>query len=147
MGRSQETFNKKENEKKKQKKKKDKEQKREERKSSGASSMADMIAYVDEYGNIVDTPPDLSNKVKINADDIDISGGFVREEVEEVPPHGIVSFFDQSKGFGFILDSVNKEKLFVHVNNTSEPIKENDKVTYTVERGAKGLNAVNVKKI
>ncbi len=58
-----------------------------------------------------------------------------------------MSFFDTSKGFGFILDSINQEKYFVHVSGLLEPIKENDKVTYELERGQKGMNAVRVKKI
>jgi hypothetical protein len=63
MGRSQETFNKKEVKNKKEKKRKDKEKKRLIRKETGKkSSFDDMIAYVDEYGKISSTPPDPSKK-------------------------------------------------------------------------------------
>ena len=58
-----------------------------------------------------------------------------------------MSFFDHSKGFGFIIDSINQEKYFVHVSGLLEDIEENDKVTYELERGQKGMNAVRVKKI
>ena len=74
MDRSQGTFNKKEKEKKKLKKRKDKEKKKEERKinSDKGKSEDEMIAYVDSYGNISSTPPDPSQKKKVNAADIQI---------------------------------------------------------------------------
>ena len=46
-----------------------------------------------------------------------------------------------------IIDSKSQEKYFVHVSGLLEEIKENDKVTYELEKGLKGLNAVRVKKI
>src|SRR5690606_34512367 len=103
MGKSQETWNKKENEKKKQKKKKEKEARKEERKANKGSSFE--IAYVDEFGNFSSTPPDPTTKTKINEADIQVS----------VPRHaaptqadlirtGIVTFFNDSKGYGFIKD-------------------------------------------
>ena len=58
-----------------------------------------------------------------------------------------MSFFDDSKGFGFIIDSKNQEKYFVHVSGLIDEIKENDKVSYELEKGMKGMNAVRVKKI
>jgi len=58
---------------------------------------------------------------------------------------GIVSFFDDSKGFGFIKDSENKQDIFVHVNGLLEPIKEGNKVSFEVVKGLKGPNAINVK--
>jgi cold shock CspA family protein len=148
MGRSQETWNKKETEKKKQKKKKDKEAKKEERKASAGenNSLEDMMAYVDEYGNITSTPPDPLKKIKINTDDIVIG----------VPKHdpniiidpirkGIVTFFNESKGYGFIKDSANGESIFVHANGLVDQIKENNKVSFEVEMGPKGPNAISVK--
>lgn len=149
MGRSQETFSKKENEKKKQKKKKEKEEKREERKAnaSNGNSLDDMIAYVDADGNITDTPPDPNQKKKeIKHEDIQL-GATKREDIEEdIIRTGIVSFFNDSKGYGFIRDKNTQESIFVHMNGLTEPIKENNKVTFEIERGPKGLNAVNVKK-
>ena len=108
------------------------------------------MAYVDFNGNLVDTPPDPSMKVEIEADDI-VLGIPKKEEgdVEEFDPvrSGKVSFFDSSKGFGFIIDSENNEKYFVHVSGLIDEIFENDKVSYELEKGMKGMNAVRVKKI
>ncbi|MCK8495820.1 MULTISPECIES: cold-shock protein [Spirosoma] len=59
-------------------------------------------------------------------------------------PTGTVKFFNEGKGFGFIKPDEGGEDVFVHVSGTIDQIRENDKVTYDVERGKKGLNAVNV---
>lgn len=149
MAKSQETYSKKENEKKRIKKKKEKEARKEDRKNnSGSSSLADMMVYVDEFGNLTETPPDPTQKKKeVKAEDIDITGVYVGDENETSELTGIVSFFDTSKGFGFIRSMNGQEKYFVHVNGLLEPIKENDKVTFELERGLKGMNAVKVKKI
>ena len=149
MGKSQETFNKKEKEKKKLRKKKEKEERKEERKanSNKGQSLDSMIAYVDEEGNFSSTPPDPKQKKKeISTEDIQI-GAAKRETIEEdVVRTGIVTFFNESKGYGFIKDKDSQESVFVHMNGLMEPIKENNKVTFEVEKGPKGLNAVNVKK-
>ncbi|NQV14332.1 cold shock domain-containing protein [bacterium] len=58
---------------------------------------------------------------------------------------GIVTFFNDSKGYGFIKDSETKESVFVHVNNILEEIKEDNVVTFEVEMGQKGPAAVRVK--
>ena len=60
---------------------------------------------------------------------------------------GKVSFFDSSKGFGFIIDSMNNEKYFTHVSGLVDTIIENDKVSFELERGMRGMNAVKVTKI
>ena len=74
MGRAQESFNKKEVRNKKEKKRKEKEKKRLARKESEKkSSLDDMIAYVDENGNITDTPPDPTKKKEIKAESIDLN--------------------------------------------------------------------------
>ncbi|MBX9852538.1 MAG: cold shock domain-containing protein [Cytophagaceae bacterium] len=146
MAKSQETWNKKEAEKKKEKKRKEKEQKKEERKANkGGNSLDDMMAYVDEYGNITSTPPDPTKKIKVNEEDIQIS----------IPKHedgpkgdgmrtGTVTFFNESKGYGFIKDKDTQESIFVHVKSLIDPIKENSRVTYKVEKSPKGLSAVEV---
>ena len=147
MGRSQESFNKKEVRNKKEKKRKEKEKKRQARKddNSKGNSLDDMIAYVDENGNIVDTPPDPEKKTEVKAEDIQISVP-AGEEVEMDPIRkGTVNYFNDSKGFGFIVDSETKESIFVHVNNTLEQIKEGNYVSFEVEPGPKGPVAVNVK--
>ncbi len=149
MGKSQETFNKKDKEKKRLKKRQDKQAKREERKANPKrSGLDDMIAYVDEYGNVTDTPPDPSKKIKIKAEDIEL-GIPKKEEGEEVDPvrKGTVEFFNSEKGFGFIKENDSNEKYFVHVSSLTEEIVEGEKVSFELEKGLKGLNAVRVKKI
>lgn len=148
MAKSQETFNKKEKEKKRLKKRQDKLLKKEERKAnSDGGGLDNMMAYVDEYGNISDTPPDPTlKKKKINADNIEI-GVPKREEVDVEANQGKVVFFNESKGYGFIKDNNTQDNYFCHVNGLIDEIKENDLVTYDLEKGAKGMNAVNVKKI
>ena len=58
---------------------------------------------------------------------------------------GTVKFYNESKGFGFIVDEENGNELFVHVSGLIDEIKENDEVTYDVADGRKGPNAVDVK--
>lgn len=58
---------------------------------------------------------------------------------------GIVKFFNESKGFGFIKDAETGQEYFVHVTGLVDKIKEDDKVTFEVTEGRKGLNAINVK--
>lgn len=147
MGKSQETFNKKEKEKKRLKKRQEKLARREERKAGPKKSLDDMIMYVDEYGNFTETPPDHTKKKKIKAEDIEI-GIPRREDIEvEAIRNGKVEFFNHDKGFGFIKENETQEKFFVHVSSLDEPIEENDKVSFEVEQGMKGLNAVRVKRI
>ncbi|MCC6373014.1 MAG: cold shock domain-containing protein [Bacteroidia bacterium] len=56
---------------------------------------------------------------------------------------GVVKFFNEAKGFGFIKEESGQE-IFVHVSALKEDIRENDQVTFDVENGKKGLNAINV---
>ena len=58
---------------------------------------------------------------------------------------GKVKFFNESKGFGFIKDADSQEEYFVHSSGLNETITENDEVTFDLQEGRKGLNAVNVK--
>ena len=60
--------------------------------------------------------------------------------------NGIVKFYNDSKGFGFIKDTQTEKEYFVHASGLKENIRENDKVTFDLQEGKKGLNAVNVKK-
>jgi CspA family cold shock protein len=59
--------------------------------------------------------------------------------------NGKVKFFNESKGFGFIKDTESEKEYFVHVSGLIDRIKENDEVTFELQQGKKGLNAVNVK--
>ncbi|HNU88320.1 MAG TPA: cold shock domain-containing protein [Ferruginibacter sp.] len=143
-----ETWNKKEREKKKKQKKKEKAEKRQEQRenTNKGDNPASMIAYVDEYGNLSDTPPDPRKRISIKAEDIEIS-------IPRYDPAndiaggrtGIISFFNHDKGFGFIKDQQNGESVFVHINALSEPVAENNKVSFEIEMGPRGANAINVK--
>ena len=145
MGRSQETFNKKEVRNKKEKKRKEKEAKSLARREGEKSSMDDMIAYVDENGMITDEPVDPGKKKAVKLEDIEISvpKGIAREDEDPVRK-GTVTFFNESKGFGFIKDMETKQDIFMHVNNIIGEIKEGNLVTYEVEMGQRGPTAVKV---
>ena len=147
MGRSQETFNKKDVKNKKEKKRKEKEKKRLARKESEKKgSLDDMIAYVDENGMLTSTPPDPSKKKDIKSEDIEIN--IPKRDPDQKPDpirKGVVSFFNESKGYGFIRDSETQESVFVHVNNVLEDIGEGNIVSFEVEMGPKGPTAVRVK--
>ncbi|PKP22764.1 MAG: cold-shock protein [Bacteroidetes bacterium HGW-Bacteroidetes-21] len=58
---------------------------------------------------------------------------------------GIVKFYNESKGFGFIKDQASEKEYFVHASGLVDEINENDEVTFDLQEGKKGLNAVNVK--
>ena len=149
MAKSQQTFNKLEKEKKRLKKREDKIKKKNARKAEAAENPQGIqFAYVDFNGNLVDTPPDPEDKVKIEADNI-VLGVPKKEDLPEPDPirKGKVSFFDTSQGFGFIIDAEDSEKYFCHVSGLIDEIAENDKVEFELEKGMKGLNAVRVKKI
>ena len=148
MAKSTETFSKKEKEKKRLKKAQDKKERAEDRKSNSGKgkSLEDMMAYIDEHGNISSTPPDPSRKIKINSEDIQVGVAKREDIVQEIVRNGVVSFFNESKGYGFIKDLLSQESVFVHVNGLTEQVKENDKVTFETEQGQKGLTAVKVKK-
>lgn len=142
-----ETWNKKEREKKKRQDKKEKAERKQERKENkNTSDPESMYAYLDENGNLSSKPPDPRKKIIINVEDIEI--GVPKHEPvnpEDLIRTGIVTFFNNEKGYGFIKDIVSQESVFVHVNSVSEPIKENNKVSFEVEMGPKGANAVNVR--
>jgi cold shock CspA family protein len=147
MGRSQETFSKKEVRNKKEKKRKEKEQKRVKKKSEGKkSSFDDMIAYVDELGIITSTPPDPKKKTFIAAESIELK--ITKNNHETAPDFvrkGVVTFFNESKGYGFIRDLESNQSVFVHMNNLLDPVKENNVVNFEICKGPKGLSAMKVK--
>ena len=146
MAKSKETFNKREKEKQRQKEKREKREKMEERRASQAKgkSLDDMLAYVDEEGNISSTPPDPQKKKVFNAEDIEI-GVSRSKEADDPIKEGKIDFFDGSRGFGFIIQN-DGDKIFFHINQTTYPVKEGDVVNYSIERGPKGWNAVGVTK-
>lgn len=141
-----ESFSKKELRNKKAKAKQDKAARKEERKanSNKGKSLEDMLAYVDENGNLSPVPPS-GNAGEIALSDINI-GATPRPE-EDPTRTGVVSFFNLSKGFGFINDDSSKESVFFHMNQLAQPVKEKDRVSFLREKGPRGFNAINVTKI
>ena len=147
MAKSQQSFNKKEKEKKRLKKRQDKQARKEERRANAEESGPDsMIAYVDENGRLTDTPPDPTKRKKVKADTIQVSVP-KKEHIDEPIRTGKVEFFNDDKGYGFIRELDTQESFFVHINGLIDEIKENDKVSFELEKGLKGMNAVRVKKV
>jgi len=105
-----------------------------------------MMAYVDENGNITNTPPVYRKPTIIQAETIQIATPKQVAEPEDAVKSGIISFFNTSKGYGFIRDLKTQENVFFHINNLTYQAKENDKVNFAVEKGPKGISAVNVTK-
>lgn len=147
MGRSQETYSKKENEKKKQQKRKEKQERKEERKanSNKGKSFEEMLAYVDENGQLTSTPPDPNKKKVLNLDDIQLGAKIETFEVVDKVRNGTIISFIESKGYGFIKDDRTQENIFFHVNGLLTQVKERDKVSFETEQGKKGLNAISVR--
>jgi cold shock CspA family protein len=144
-----ETTAKKDKEKKKAKLKQDKAQKMMDRKTNNnkGKSLEDMLAYIDEDGNLSSTPPDPHKKKEINLEDIQLGAAKPRPyDPQEAIRTGVVTYFNESKGYGFINDLKSQQSVFVHVNQLSAPVKERDKVTFETESGPRGLSAIRVKK-
>ncbi|MDR1172244.1 MAG: cold shock domain-containing protein [Bacteroidales bacterium] len=140
------SFNKRELEQRKESKRRKKQQKKGDRKSStGSRSFEDMIAYVDENGLIVDSPPDITQKNEIDATTIEVSVPKKVETQEDLTLKGRVEYFSASKGYGFIKDLDSAEKYFFHINNALDPVAEHNIVTFELIRGNKGMNAANIK--
>lgn len=147
MSKSQETYSKKEKEKKKQQKRKEKDEKREERKANSkkGKSFEDMIAYVDENGQLSSTPPDPNKRKVINLEDIQL-GARKEEAIDPLDAvrKGIITYFNEAKGYGFIKDERSQDSVFFHVNGLISQVKERDKVNFETEMGQKGMMAIKV---
>lgn len=146
MARPKGISNKREKEKQRQKEKREKREKMEERKANGAKGrpLEEMMAYVDEDGNLTSSPPDPEKKKVFNVEDIEIGVPKFQAQDDE-PLEGRVDYFDASKGFGFIIQN-NGLKIFFHISQATYQVNEGDIVNFTVERGPKGLKAVGVAK-
>jgi len=140
------SWKKKDRQQKKQKQKNDKAEKMNDRKEKPKKSFDDMIAYLDENGNLSSKPPDPRKRVEVKLEDIQIGvPEYVPPTEEELTRTGKVTFFNNAKGFGFIKDMVSQQSVFVHVNNLESPIQENDKVSFQIEMGQRGPSAVKVR--
>lgn len=141
-----ESWKKKDREQKKQKAKNDKAERMQQRKENVKKNFDDMIAYMDENGNLSSTPPNPANKKEIKLEDIQIGvPEYIPPTEEELTRTGEVTFFNTAKGFGFIKDLASQQSVFVHINNLDVPIHENDKVSFQLEMGQRGPAAVKVK--
>lgn len=149
MAKSKATFGKREKEKKRLEKRQEKENKREERKANAkkGQSLEDMMVYVDDDGNFTDTPPDPKAKKEVGYHEIELD---VRKQhaaaEEDARRNGVVTMFNDSKGYGFIRDLASQKSVFVHINAVHGDIREGDHVSFDVQRTVKGDNAVNVQK-
>lgn len=131
------TSGKREREKLKQTKRQDKQKKKEERTSGGSRSFEDMLAYVDENGV-------LHTSQEVDISEIEVSVPRQSEIEDEEPMSGRVEYFTASKGYGFIKDASDGEKYFFHITNAPAGIAEGDRVTFELERGTRGMNAVRI---
>lgn len=137
------TYSKRENEKKKQAKRIEKQNRKEERKLTGKTNgFDDMIAYVDENGMITSIPPDNNGK----KEEINHEAILISTPKKEAPAvlKGRIEHFNISKGYGFVKDLAGTDKYFFHVTNVLVDIAENDIVTFDLERGKRGMNAINI---
>jgi len=138
------SYNKKDREKKRRKRKQEKREKMEQRKLEGTKEPEYM--YVDENGNLTSTPPDPAKRTVINVEDI-VIGASKREEIDpkDLIRNGVVKFFNSEKGYGFITDKGTGDSIFVHIENVTGEIRDNDKVTFEIGHGSKGPIAMDVK--
>lgn len=147
MARSGETIGKKEKEKKRKAKAREKTEKREERKLNTTKS-TDQFAYLDENGNLSDTPPDPAKMREISIEEISHTG---IGPVDDSPAAdefrtGTITYYNTEKAYGFIKDKKTGESIFVHASALSAPVRENDRVSFKTERTPKGMSAVQVTK-
>lgn len=144
------SWNKKERDNKKKQERKQKAEKKKERKeqSAGKKGMDDMMAYLDENGNLTSVPPNPNNKkIEYNLDDIEISVPKQEElSPEDLVRKGIITFFNSAKGFGFIEDGETRERVFVHQSSANMLLQEGMHISFEIEKGPKGYTAVNVQK-
>ncbi|HOW31477.1 MAG TPA: cold shock domain-containing protein [Bacteroidales bacterium] len=147
MGRSSDSFGKRNVKSKQEQKRKQKEEKRLNRKDGDRKSgLDDMIAYVDENGMITSTPPDPDKKTKVVAEDIVISSPRLTDDADSNSERkGKLVQFNESRGFGFIKDLATGQDYFVHVSEFNGQLNEGDEVTFLISKGKRGLAATNVK--
>ena len=149
MAKSKATFGKRDKEKKKLERRQEKADKKEARKANAkkGASLEDMMVYIDEDGNFSNTPPDPKKRKEIDAADIELD--ITKKQAaasEDARRSGVVTMFNDAKGYGFIRDTASQKSVFVHINAVHGDIRERDHVSFDLQRTAKGDNAVNVQK-
>lgn len=138
------TSGKREREKIKQGKRQEKQKKKEERQNKGSSSFEEMLAYVDEFGVLHSSPPEIRPMDETEVTEIQISVPRRTEAEESRSLNGRIEFFNASKGYGFVKESGTNEKYFFHITNAPAGIAEGDEVIFEAERSARGMNAVQI---
>lgn len=140
MGKSQITFNKKERTKKKQLKKKEKLEKREFNKDNNdkGKSFEEMFAYVDEYGNLSDTPPE--KKYEFKEEDL-----LHPDHDADEYSHGKVSYYNEEGRYGFIRDNVTKQTVYFNDRLAGIVLKIDQRVQYKSIRTKQGDQISEVK--
>ncbi|GAA4786987.1 cold shock domain-containing protein [Olivibacter ginsenosidimutans] len=146
MGRSQESFRKKEQNKKREQKKKEKELRKENRQSNSdkGKTLEDMFAYVDEFGNITNEKPEEVKKSTVKLEDIQISIPKMTEEDQRAA--GTVHHVNEEKGYGFIHDE-RHQRIFFLLADAPQPLKLNERVTFELQKSPKGLQAIHIERI
>lgn len=138
-----ETSTKRDREKVKQTKREEKQKRKEERLNNGSRSFEEMLAYVDENGVLHSTPQEKP-RTEIDASEIAVSVSKQEEMEDPLPFNGRIEHFNKSKGYGFVKDAENGEKYFFHISSAPDDIAEGDIVTFEIERGTRGMNAVRI---
>jgi cold shock CspA family protein len=105
-----------------------------------------MIAYVDENGMITDSPPDSTRKSTTKANEIEVS---VPKQDPGDPSSksrtGKLAFFNETKGYGFINESVTGQSIFVHASDFLDEINKGDTVSFKIGKGQRGPSAFEVR--
>lgn len=149
MAKSKATFGKRDKEKKKLERRQEKAERKEERKANAqkGASLEDMLVYIDEDGNFTNTPPDPRKRKEIDASEIEIDNAKRQAAVsEDTRRSGVVTMFNDAKGYGFIKDTSSQKSVFVHINAVHGEIRERDHVSFDLQRTVKGDSAINVQK-
>ncbi|MBS1512973.1 MAG: cold shock domain-containing protein [Bacteroidetes bacterium] len=138
-----ESFSKKEKPKKKIQQRQEKAEKMRERKATMQKGrpIEEMMAYLDENGNLSNTPPGTRPAKPAYE-----NRSYNIKDTAALLFTGVVSFFNTAKGYGFINDSQNGKRVFVHSNNLLQPVQEGDEVMYHTRKTDKGWEAVQVRK-
>ena len=138
MGQSQQTFRKKEIAKKKLQKRKEKEERKAQREDSNdkGKALEEMFAYVDENGNISDTPP--IKKYEFKEEDL------IRPEVEDVYSFGKVSFYNEAGQYGFIRDTETRENVYFNFKILGFVLQQDQKVKFKSQSSKQGLQVTEV---
>ena len=148
MAKSSELFSKREKEKKRIQKRIEKEQRKEDRKAGKEpKSLDEMLAYVDENGDLTSTPPDLSKKKVIQETEIDLTSKNKRGASPPTTLQGKVKYFDTTKGFGFIIEDQTANEFFFHYKSANFAIGQSDRVNFETEMGPKGVQAVRITRV